>query len=102
MSFSGFDATIAQLDTIIVVTPVSGLNENHQQATLVLTPNPATDHLTIDGLPVNSKIQISDLTGKIVIEAMTRNKNTLLDISKLPEGVYFLQTENGVKKIVKM
>ena len=99
---SGFDALIAQLDTNIVVTPLSGLPENHHHTTLTITPNPANDHLTIDGLAANSKIQICDSTGKIVIEEMTRSKNNVLDISKLRDGVYFLKTENGVKKIVKM
>ncbi len=99
---SGFDATITQLDTSIIVTPVSGIYEQPLKSSLNIAPNPVINQFTIEGLPDNSKIQISDLRGKIVLVKTIQNELTLVDVSCLSRGIYFMLTENGVKKIVKM
>ena len=65
-------------------------------------PNPAADFVTIQGLSgdVNS-IELVDLTGQTIIETSA----TRLDLSNLPEGVYFIQVNGSegtvTKRIVK-
>ena len=65
-------------------------------------PNPASGNITIDGLPVNSEIQISDISGKIILNEKTGSGITTIDISQFPKGVYLLMTSKGAQKIIRM
>lgn len=99
---SGFDATIAEVDTGILVTPLSGVSEEPLQSSLIIAPNPATNQITINGFPVNSMIRISDVTGKIIMVKKIQDKNQVVDISVLSPGIYFLTSEYEVKMLLKM
>lgn len=52
-------------------------------------PNPATDRVAII-YPGCEKVEITDMSGKVVIQTFTENKNSRynLDISDLPAGTY--------------
>lgn len=62
----------------------------------LISPNPATDVLTIKGDPVR-KIKIYDAQGRIVCHA---EKTNSVDISQLIAGIYYIEihTQNGSKK----
>ena len=51
-------------------------------------PNPTSDFLTLDNVPSNSKIAISDVNGRIM-KQFTYQKPTI-DIQSLQKGIYFL------------
>ncbi len=69
-------------------------------------PNPAKNIFTISGIKTPTLFFITDIQGKLVnpIIYLSQN-NTLIDISDLQNGMYFLtaKTENGitVKKLIK-
>jgi CubicO group peptidase (beta-lactamase class C family) len=65
-------------------------------------PNPASGYITIDGLTVNSEIQISDISGKILLNEKTGSAISTIDISQFPKGVYLLMTSKGTKKIIRL
>ena len=65
-------------------------------------PNPASSTITIDGLQVNSEVQISDMTGKILLTEKTGTAIANIDISQFQKGVYLLMTPKGAKKIVRL
>ena len=50
---------------------------------------------------VDAKIQISDITGKIVVEDKIGSSLNRLDISYLPKGIYMLALHNGGELIQK-
>jgi hypothetical protein len=65
-------------------------------------PNPASDEISVSGLPVNSEVRILDLTGKQMMTEKTLNTITTFDIQNLPQGVYIFRNTLGIRKIVKM
>jgi CubicO group peptidase (beta-lactamase class C family) len=89
------------LDDVRVSFPTGTADMGLQNAILVY-PNPATDRITISGLPVNAEIQITDLTGKLLVTTKASTNLTTIDISRFPQGVYVLRSAQVVKKIVKM
>jgi len=89
------------LDDVKVDFPTATA-ENKLPGKFIVYPNPAYDVINVSGLPVNSEVRIMDLTGKLLITQKTMNTITNIDLHKLPQGVYILQSTPGVKKIVKM
>lgn len=65
-------------------------------------PNPATDQLTVE-VPMEADadvaVSIMDPAGKVAIQqhrTLSKGDNRMtLDVSRLPEGVYFVQVRNG-------
>lgn len=63
-------------------------------------PNPVADELTIDAHIVNSKdektkILITDMLGRKLMEkTMDYSKHMVLNVERLPSGIYFLKAEN--------
>jgi hypothetical protein len=99
------DTNLGCSDTasVTVRVVVTGTNEQSgPKNELVIYPNPATDWITISGLPVNAEIQITDLTGKLLVTTKASTNLTTIDISRFPQGVYVLRSAQVVKKIVKM
>ena len=72
------------------------------QTGISVYPNPASGNITIEGLQVNSEVQISDMTGKILLTEKTGTAIATLDISQFPKGVYLLMTPKGAQKIVRL
>ena len=65
-----------------------------------LYPNPATNSITV-GTPCATAVNIYDMAGRIVLTMQTRAGNNTIDISALPQGVYFLKTASHTAKLVK-
>jgi len=65
-------------------------------------PNPASSELHISGLLVNTEIHLTDITGRSLISAKTRDVSTVIDLGWLPKGIYFLKTPLGSRKILKI
>jgi CubicO group peptidase (beta-lactamase class C family) len=89
------------LDDVNVSFP-AGIVENNSSEKFSVYPNPASYDINISGLPINSEIQISDLTGKLLMTQKTMNILTKIDIQQLQQGIYFVRSGLKVKKIVKM
>ena len=71
-------------------------------------PNPAQNNITIDVRDLHCTIcdlLIYDVVGNLVFGKQLYNRNTKIDISSLPDGVYIaeVKTDKGieVKKFVK-
>ena len=74
------------------VTPLDpdGLHESEAMAVSVY-PNPATDYVTVEveGL---QRIELMDLTGRIVGRTMADGRMARLDVSGLKAGVYYIKS----------
>jgi len=116
----GGDAIIVKYST----NPTS-ITDNSQDATLRVYPNPTNGQLHITGFDgrdamngVCTDVQIFDVYGRKVLTAAApvethgraslhhhhqpQHPTTTLDISHLPEGVYFLRIGGKTTKIVKI
>jgi hypothetical protein len=56
-------------------------------------PNPSSDFITIEtsAIPTESQLSISNLNGQELITRQITQPKTQLDISSLPNGVYFVR-----------
>ena len=82
------------------IIPVSG-------DSVVVQPNPVTDYLTISNLPQGSKtIILQDIHGRTWSSANTDGESVKIDLSDLPNQIYFLhiksEGQNITKKIIKL
>ncbi len=69
---------------------------------LYLVPNPAKNELNVSSDSNIGIISIYDALGKVVLTAPAPElSNISLNISSLPNGVYFLQAHNGAKTTYK-
>jgi uncharacterized delta-60 repeat protein len=75
-------------------------SESFDRNSLQVYPNPATESITLTNLPDNTVISLQDISGKKLFEAVS-NGETVLDLSSLTAGIYFVTTPYGTKKIVK-
>ena len=69
-------------------------------AHLTVYPNPANDHLTVSHCNQND-IQIFDMAGREVLSAKATTNTIRLDISHLPQGIYFLRAGSETIKVVR-
>jgi CubicO group peptidase (beta-lactamase class C family) len=63
-------------------------------------PNPASDKVTIVGLPEGTPVALYTISGQKLLE-VTANGDTVIDISGFAKGMYFLNTAKGSAKIIK-
>ena len=94
-----------------IKTPTSVFNKpvNHE---LLVIPNPASDYITIQlsskGLQpfaTTDKVKIFNVLGieiKDLSPALSIGKRVGIDVSDLPNGVYFIRIGDKVEKFVKM
>jgi len=57
-------------------------------------PNPATDQLIVDGVG-QGRLSVLSMTGSVLLNVPAVGDKTILDISKLPAGIYMLRTYSG-------
>ncbi|MBI5217550.1 MAG: immunoglobulin domain-containing protein [Bacteroidia bacterium] len=87
--------------SVSVATEINTLTDN---SGISIYPNPASDKIQISGNKANSIIEITDLTGKILIHFVADKDRTNIDISKLSNGIYLVKIISdkvAVYKIVK-
>jgi hypothetical protein len=55
-------------------------------------PNPATNQVTvtIEGKSVNGKINLIDMTGRVVATQMVNTNETVINTAALANGVYYV------------
>lgn len=67
---------------------------------IVISPNPATDFVSIQGVSPNTEVRILDLSGKLLIESLTRSEGVLnLDVRAIPEGNYLVVINGSSHKL---
>jgi len=79
------------------------LGIDNSKSFIKIVPNPAQTHITVTGLPVNGTMVLTDFSGKIIKQIVTQESSTVIDLSELANGIYFLtETNNGIhEKIIK-
>ncbi len=90
---------VFQLITTEGVTEVSRNNDD-----ILIFPNPVTDLLTISFTADKIKsctIILYDMLGEKIIVPIKSERQTTMDVSKLLQGIYFLEVNMAGQKIVK-
>jgi Secretion system C-terminal sorting domain len=78
---------------------------NNQIGSLSIYPNPVTDKATLqfsDNKLLNTTAKLTDMNGRQVSTIAIKNNFEIIDMSKLPTGIYMLKLADGtVQKIIK-
>ena len=72
----------------------------YENDNVAIYPNPATDQVTIEGIP-NSTLRIFDITGKMIMTTTIQDNQETINISYLNSGIYFLELQDENTKTVK-
>jgi len=87
------------------VTLTNAAVDEQNFANAKLYPNPTTGQLSVEAEGM-TKVGVYDLVGQCLMQVATADGKASLDLSQLPEGIYFIKvnTANGatVRRIVKM
>ncbi len=92
-------------DSVVVLNleVLAGLNDLSHKSVLELLPNPAKEFIEIQttNLVAESILEIIDIHGHVLIRQELSNNKSIIDISKLEDGVYFakIYSGNGFKTI---
>jgi len=88
----------------ITVTPASAVDETTADS-FTISPNPATDRVTIRAGVTITSVQIIDITGKIVSKRVCDDTEVFINVDNLSDGLYFIKVKLGenvkVKKLIK-
>jgi len=79
------------------VTATATMENADPNFTINLFPNPAGDQLNvwIEGIQKRADIKVYDLMGKLVLQQVSNNTLTQLNISKLTGGFYLVKVNDG-------
>ena len=83
----------------IVVGYVNPLAYNQK---LVLRPNPASTVVTIDGLKKFKSYQITDMTGRLIINEKVNTQTEQIDIRNLQTGMYIITVYGDTVQSLKL
>lgn len=65
--------------------------DNAGNVDFLLTPNPATTMVKVDGVEPGTAVALLDISGRIVLSAVADGHEVLLDVSRMPRGAYFVR-----------
>ncbi len=101
---TAYQAATQWKDFINMVEFVTAVPSLLDVATIRIYPNPVIDNLTIQGLDIDTRISVIDLSGRVLIEKQINSENSV-SLGSLQRGQYILRllNSNGVKtfKILK-
>jgi D-alanyl-D-alanine carboxypeptidase len=91
---------VAGIENSIVNNPALGL-QGSNKSTITIAPNPTTDKISVSTTCFKNNIKMTDVTGRIVLTTKINQSTFQLDISQFKNGIYFLQINKEVIKIIK-
>lgn len=97
------------LSRVLRVEPATGTSAILNGTSLNLYPNPVSDQLTLSfsngDIPADLSVELINSVGTSVYYASEGTKNTTINMSEFPSGIYFIKLKSGKdslnKKIVK-
>ncbi len=95
----GYNAYFAKL-TNDCSLPTEKITSPLQSVTIY--PNPANTNITIINLPLNSTINITDISGRVLYTQYNKQNNTVqIPVNGIGNGMYFVQIINGENMVNK-
>lgn len=68
---------------------------------LILTPNPAEEQVTFEGMPVGAEIKLYDGLGRLVrAPGVALGTRTTVDLSGLAKGIYLASATKGKQRLI--
>ncbi len=80
---------------------VTGIENFLFNKNISIYPNPSNNNITIQSSTEIGAIVIYNSLGEVVLQTKSKNLQEQIDVSKLPSGIYFVQTKGRYSKLVK-
>ncbi|CAN5439471.1 hypothetical protein BH10BAC1_BH10BAC1_06410 [soil metagenome] len=84
-------------DTIITYCTSVGINELSSTSQISIYPNPSSGQFNFNGLEKGNKIEVFDMTGKIIYEGQASSDFETINISENAKGIYFYRITDESK-----
>jgi hypothetical protein len=104
----GAGSYFVDIDDLVIHESTTSIKED-ENLLLSVSPNPFSQWLGIDLSAFSGtgvRIEIRDISGRLMLSENSTDRYTLLDLGSLPAGIYILRTYNasatGYARIVKM
>ena len=83
-------------------TAITTLNINEYQVNNIkIYPNPTKGSFTIETESIGKNYSITNVLGEVVFQSTIKQKQTAIDISTYPNGLYLLNIEGETVKLIK-
>jgi hypothetical protein len=90
-----------ELDYSITLSTITDISESENSLEdISIFPNPTSGLVTVNANK-NTKIEVVDVTGHILMSKTTQKESTKIDVSQLPVGMYFIVAGNKTLKLFK-
>ncbi len=76
-----------------------GVNEASAISSLMIYPNPGTDHFSLSLHPGSHTITLFDATGRVVHQQQIINERASVQTTDLPSGIYLVKVDEGRKPL---
>ena len=90
-----YDPSYVGTDTGTGTGTDTGIHELQQQAGIVVSPNPATDFVSVSGLQGNETLYFYNINGQLLITRKASVETENVPVGNLPSGIYFVKISNG-------
>lgn len=84
----------------LLIQTATGIEEPTVNNNITISPNPASDFITISGLTEMYAVNIFDVTGKLIESRLLKNSNTSINISGYENGIYFYEVSDKTKNSI--
>lgn len=85
--------------TITTYCTSVGINESPSTPQISVYPNPSSGQFNFNGLEKESKIEVFDMTGKIIYQSIANNDFETINISDKATGIYFYRITKEMKLV---
>lgn len=84
-------------NTLITYCTSVGINELQSSPQISVYPNPSSGQFNFSGLDKESKIEVFDITGRIIYQSIAKSDFETINISDKAKGIYFYRITNEMK-----
>ena len=113
---TGFDSVLVVAqngDYTVIVTDINGCmnisntfsygsaSVNKSETVFAIYPNPTDGMITISGMIGPNSYVLVDVTGKIISSSTNLNTSAKIDLSNLPNGIYFVWLDGAENRFVQ-
>jgi len=88
------------LDLVKIEEQPVGVDDLRSKASLQVYPNPASDWITITGLPLYTELKIVDIHGRLIQIIKTDSESIRIPVNKFAKGLYIIKTSVGMEKFI--
>lgn len=82
-----------------VTTDLTNIESKDQKTKIY--PTPVTNYIQLNSSGKLGLVSITDVLGKTIYEKNNTETDLIIDMSAMPQGIYFISVNGTVKKIIK-